>query len=201
MVLPIIICLFPCAFFCGAIPTGYILMKAVKHQDIRKIGSGNIGSTNVERAAGAGLALMTQCIDIAKGLFPVAIALALSRHVDFGSGKAIIFSAVALAAIAGHDFSPFLGFHGGKGVNTTIGAFLLIAPIAVIVSIGIFYLLRFITPIVSIRSLALGVTLAIMTRVCGLNPAVVYASWIAALLIIFRHIDNIQRLLKGTEKI
>lgn len=116
------------SFFCGAIPTGYLLLKFVQHQDIRDAGSGNIGSTNVKRVAGTKLSLVTQIIDILKGLIPVALGLMLIRYFDLSSGKALLSSAIALAAILGHDFSPFLGFRGGKGVNTTIGAFLLLAP-------------------------------------------------------------------------
>jgi len=187
-----IVCLILFSFLCGAIPTGYLLLKFVKHQDIRNIGSGNIGSTNVRRAAGTTLSLITQVIDILKGLIPVAIALALG-------GQAIVSSTVALAAILGHDFSPFLRFRGGKGVNTTIGSFLLLAPIPGIAAIAVYFALRLFTSIVSVRSVALGLTLAVMTGVLGFAPPIVLASWIAALLIILRHTENIQRLLKHNE--
>jgi glycerol-3-phosphate acyltransferase PlsY len=197
--LSIIICLFLFSFFCGAIPTGYLLLKAVKHQDIREIGSGNIGSTNVKRAAGTRMSLITQIIDILKGLIPVAIGIALNRNFDIAGGRMLILSGTALAAVLGHDFSPFLGFRGGKGVNTTIGAFLLLAPLAVISAIVVFYALRLITPVVSLRSLILGITLAIAAVICGLPPEVIGASWIAAILIFVRHIENIQRLIKHQE--
>jgi glycerol-3-phosphate acyltransferase PlsY len=187
------------SFFCGAIPTGYLLLKFVQHQDIRDAGSGNIGSTNVKRVAGTKLSLVTQIIDILKGLIPVALGLMLIRYFDLSSGKALLSSAIALAAILGHDFSPFLGFRGGKGVNTTIGAFLLLAPVAVIVAIGVFYALRLVTSIVSPRSLALGLTMAIMAGICRLAPEIIGAAWIAALLMFFRHRENIDRLMKHKE--
>jgi glycerol-3-phosphate acyltransferase PlsY len=187
------------SFFCGSIPTGYLLVKIFKHQDIREIGSGNTGSTNVKRAAGTGASLITQIIDIAKGVIPVGIAIVFCRHFDFGSAKTILYAAVALASILGHDFSPFLKFRGGKGVNTTMGAFLLLAPLPVIIGIGVFYALRPITSIVSIRSLALGLAIAVMTAILGISPAIIFASWIAALLIFIRHIDNIRRLLRRNE--
>ena len=195
-----IACLFLFSFFCGSIPTGYLLLKAARNQDIRTLGSGNTGSTNVRRAAGAGLALITQIADIAKGLIPVAIAIGISRHFDFGSAAAIVPPAVALAAILGHDFSPFLGFHGGKGVNTTAGVFLLIAPIPTLIAAGAYFALRLATPIVSIRSLALGLVLAVTTTVFGSAPAIIAAAWIAALLIIIRHIENIKRLARHKEQ-
>ena len=171
----------------------------MRHRDIRDAGSGNIGSTNVKRVAGTKLSLVTQVIDILKGLIPVALGLMLIRYFDLGSAKAFLASAIALAAILGHDFSPFLGFRGGKGVNTTIGAFLLLAPVAVIVAIGVFYALRLVTSIVSPRSLALGLTLAIVTGICRLAPEIIGAAWIAALLMFFRHKENIDRLMKHKE--
>lgn len=174
-------------------------MKAVKGQDVRNFGSGNIGSTNVRRAAGTAASLITQIVDILKGVIPVAVALIFSRHFDFGSAKMTILAATALASILGHDFSPFLRFRGGKGVNTTIGAFLLLAPIPVIVGIAVFYSLRFATSIVSIRSMALGFAIAVMTLMLKFPPAISFASWVAAILIVVRHVDNIQRLVRRNE--
>jgi acyl phosphate:glycerol-3-phosphate acyltransferase len=199
MNLPVVLCLFIFSFFCGSIPTGYLLVKALKHQDIRTIGSGNIGSTNVGRAAGTRASLITQVIDIIKGLIPVALALILSRDFDFGAAKMTCIAATALASILGHDFSPFLKFRGGKGVNTTIGAFLLLAPIPVLTGIGVYYALRLITSVVSIRSLALGFTIAIMAAILRLPSAIIFSSWIAALLIVIRHADNLRRLRQHSE--
>jgi acyl phosphate:glycerol-3-phosphate acyltransferase len=196
---PIVLCLLIFSFFCGAIPTGYLLVKFLKHQDIRTIGSGNIGSTNVGRAAGKGASLITQIIDIIKGVIPVAVTLILSRHFDFGAAKMAVIAAIALASILGHDFSPFLKFRGGKGVNTTIGAFLLLSPISVLAGIGIYYALRLITSIVSIRSLALGFAIAVMAWILRLPSAIIFAAWTAALLIVLRHADNIRRLRQNNE--
>jgi glycerol-3-phosphate acyltransferase PlsY len=199
MNLAILLGLVVLSFFCGAIPTGYLVVRALKHQDIRNIGSGNIGSTNVRRVAGSRASLITQIVDVIKGVIPVAIGLIVGKGVDFGSAKITILAAIALASILGHDFSPFLRFRGGKGVNTTVGAFLLLAPIPVIVGIGVFYLLRFITSIVSVRSLALGFVIAVMTGILRFSPAIILASWLAALLVFVRHLDNIQRLVRHNE--
>lgn len=195
----IVFCLLIASFFCGAIPTGYLLVRVLKRQDIRSVGSGNIGSTNVGRAAGTAASLITQIVDILKGVIPVAVALIFSSRFDFGSAKMNVLAATALASIMGHDFSPFLKFRGGKGVNTTVGAFLLLAPIPVIIGIGVFYILRLTTSIVSIRSLALGFAIAIMTSVLRFPPAIILASWLAALLIVVKHVDNIQRLFRHNE--
>jgi acyl phosphate:glycerol-3-phosphate acyltransferase len=107
--------------------------------------------------------------------------------------------AIAIASIMGHDFSPFLKFRGGKGVNTTIGAFLLLAPIPVIVGIIIFYALRLTTSIGSIRSLVLGFAIAAMTLIMRFPLAISIASCVAAILIFIRHMDNIHRLVRHDE--
>jgi acyl phosphate:glycerol-3-phosphate acyltransferase len=192
-------CLLLFSFLFGAIPTGYLLVKALMGRDIRNFGSGNIGSTNVGRAAGMTASLITQIVDILKGAVPVAVALFVSKHLDFGSAKMAVLGAIALASILGHDFSPFLRFRGGKGVNTTVGAFIPLAPIPVIIGICVFYVLRLTTSIVSIRSLALGFSIAVMTLILRVHPAISIASWLAAFLIAVRHIGNIQRLARHNE--
>jgi glycerol-3-phosphate acyltransferase PlsY len=196
----LIILAFVCwAFLCGSIPTGYLLVKHFKHLDVREIGSGNIGSTNVRRAAGLGISLLTQLGDILKGSVPVAIAMVATDHLDLGVNPHIVTSLTALAAIAGHDFTPFLRFRGGKGVNTTIGAFILIAPFPVIGAICLFFLLRLVTPIASVRSLALCVSIPVLAALLHHPIAIVLTSSAAAALTTLRHIDNIKRLVAGTE--
>ena len=196
----LIILLFMCgAFLCGSIPTGYLLVKHLKHLDVREIGSGNIGSTNVKRAAGRRISILAQAGDILKGLIPVAIAIVAIPHLDSSVDLDIATSLTALAAIVGHDFTPFLRFRGGKGVNTSLGAFILIAPIPMIGAACVFLLLRFVTPVVSLRSLASSVTFAGLAGLLHFPFVIVLASFAAAGLIIIRHIDNIKRLIAGTE--
>jgi acyl phosphate:glycerol-3-phosphate acyltransferase len=199
MAFPIEVTLVVFSFLCGSIPTGYLLIKISKQQDIRTIGSGNIGSTNVRRAGGFGLSLATQAIDILKGLIPVGITWLLSQTYQRGEEETLLVAAVALASILGHDFSPFLGFRGGKGVNTTLGAFLLLAPLAVMIGIAVYTTLRLLTLVVSIRSLTLGVAIPIAAWITGSPPPITAALWMAALLIFIRHIENIRRLFTGRE--
>lgn len=197
----LIILAFMCgAFLCGSIPTGYLLVKHLKHLDVREIGSGNIGSTNVRRAAGRGISILAQTGDILKGLVPVAIVMAVIPHLDLGVDRHIVTSLTALAAIVGCDFTPFLRFRGGKGVNTSLGAFILIAPIPMVSAACLFFLLRLVTPVVSIRSLASSVTFAALAGILYYPLVIVLASSAAAGLIIIRHIDNIKRLIAGTER-
>jgi glycerol-3-phosphate acyltransferase PlsY len=104
----IVFCLLIFSFFIGAIPTGYLLVKTLIGRDIRTLGSGNIGSTNVRRAAGMTASLITQIADILKGTIPVVVALLISRHLDFGNARMAVLGAIALASILGHDFSPLV---------------------------------------------------------------------------------------------
>jgi len=188
------------AFLCGSIPIGYLLVKHFKHIDVRKVGSGNIGSTNVKRAAGRKFSILTQIGDILKGLVPVAIAIAVIPSLETGINHDIITSSTALAAIVGHDYTPFLRFQGGKGANTTLGAFLLIALVPVLVALFIFLLLRLITPITSIRTLTGVVSCAAVAGLLCFPIIIVLAITAAAGLTVLRHKDNIKRLLEGTER-
>lgn len=103
----------------GSIPCGYIIAKKFYGIDITNEGSGNIGSTNMNRIIGRKASVITQILDIAKGLIPVGIALLISMNWDNESHRYIYLTLVALTTILGHDYTPFLGFNGGKGVNTT----------------------------------------------------------------------------------
>ncbi|MFC2009490.1 glycerol-3-phosphate 1-O-acyltransferase PlsY [Chloroflexota bacterium] len=197
----LIISLFMCgAFLCGSIPTGYLLVKHLKHLDVREVGSGNIGSTNVKRAAGRGISILAQAGDILKGLVPVAIVMVVIPHINLGVDRHFVTSLTAIAAIAGHDFTPFLRFRGGKGVNTSLGAFILIAPIPMAGTAVLFLLLRLVTPLVSIRSLVSSVSFPVLVGILHLSTVILVASSAAALLIVIRHTDNIKRLIAGTER-
>lgn len=192
------LCLFA-AFFLGSIPTGFLLVKRYKAVDIRTLGSGNIGSTNVRRIAGAKIAFATQIIDILKGFVPVAAGYCLGRHLRLPVDQKVFLPALALAAILGHDFTPFLKFRGGKGVNTTMGAFLLLVPMPVLLSAAVYFGLRLITSIVSIRSLALSLSLAVATVLTARSLPLIFAVVLAALLIIASHHENLVRLARGKE--
>ena len=137
------------SFFIGAIPTGFILAKKFKGVDIRTEGSGNIGSTNVRRVLGHKLAVATQVIDVLKGLVPVAIAIGIHKSGLIDMDYYLYVSLVALASILGHNFTPFLSFKGGKGVNTTLGSFFLLSPLSVVVGVATYFILKYFTKISS----------------------------------------------------
>lgn len=188
------------SFLCGSIPTGYLVTKKVCGIDIRSKGSGNIGSTNVKRVAGTKISIITQVIDVLKGVIPVILAIYLARIITLPVSKNAYLSIVAIAAILGHDYTPFLSFNGGKGVNTTMGAFVLLAPTATLTGVAIHFILRLLTKIVSIRSIAIGVTIPVICIIMKLPMEIIISSTLACILMIVRHKDNLTRLIHKEEK-
>lgn len=187
------------AFLCGSIPTGYIIMKKFHGIDIRTMGSGNIGSTNVKRVAGLKTAVATQAGDVIKGLVPVAAAMYISNIASLPVSKEVYLCMVAMATVIGHDYTPFLGFNGGKGVNTTMGAFFILSPFSIALGVAMYFGLKKFTDIVSIRSLALGVTITVTCILFRRPMPVIITSALASILMIYRHKDNIKRLVNHEE--
>ena len=183
------------SFLCGSIPTGYLIIKKLYGIDIRTKGSGNIGSTNVKRIAGIKIAIITQIIDILKGIVPVALALGVSKILNLPIPTNIYLSIVALVVILGHDYTPFLGFNGGKGVNTTIGAFFLLAPISILSGVAVYFILRLFIKVVSIRSIGLGITIPIICIIMKLPSEIIISATMACILMIFRHKNNLIKLI------
>lgn len=188
------------SFLCGSIPTGYLITKKLRGIDIRTKGSGNIGSTNVKRIVGTKLSIITQIMDVLKGIVPVTLGIYLTNTMKLPVSTDTFLSIIAMAAVLGHDYSPFLAFKGGKGVNTTLGAFILIAPIPTLTGIAVHFILRLFTGIVSIRSIAIGITMPIMCIITKLPASTIVAATIACILMIFRHKDNLIRILHNEER-
>lgn len=188
------------SFLCGSIPTGYLVSRDIYGVDIRKKGSGNIGSTNVNRILGRRASLYTQLVDIIKGIIPVAMSIYVNNMIQLPVSKDLFLSITAIAVILGHDYTPFLNFKGGKGVNTTVGAFLFIATLPDLIGITAYFALRMATSIVSIRSLSIGLLLFLMCIVFGMPKEIICASAIAFILLILRHKDNLIRLVRHEEK-
>lgn len=146
----------------------------------------------MNRIIGRKASVITQICDIAKGLIPVFISVLISMNWENESNRYIYLSLIALATIIGHDYTPFLGFNGGKGVNTTMGAFFLMSPIPTLSGVAVYFLLKPATDIVFIRSLALGVTMLVLSWLFGVNYIVLIALGIANVLLFIRHIPNIR---------
>ena len=188
------------SFLFGSIPTGYFITKKMCGIDIRTKGSGNIGSTNVKRIVGAKIAIITQAIDVLKGAIPVALGIYLSRIIKLPVSANSYLSIIAIAAILGHDYTPFLKFKGGKGVNTTLGAFIFIAPIPTLTGVAVYFILRLFIKIVSIRSIAIGITIPIMCFITKLPISIIISTTIACALLLFKHKDNLVRIIRKEEK-
>jgi len=179
------------SYLLGSIPTGYII-GALAGIDIRKVGSGNVGATNVARTVGKTKGLLTLTADIAKGFIPVFVAL------RFGLSNTAVAS-VGVAAFLGHLYPVFLKFQGGKGVATALGVLLALAPMATLVLVAVFGVVVFFSRIASVSSIAAAVAAPITLWSFSYPPTIVAMSVFLAVMIILRHRENIRRLLAGTE--
>jgi acyl phosphate:glycerol-3-phosphate acyltransferase len=181
------------SYVLGSIPFGFILLRIFRGQDVRQTGSGNIGATNVARSSPA-LGVLTLVFDALKGLAAVLITRSIFPNQTLLAGMAALF------AILGHMFSIWLKFHGGKGVATGLGSFVIIAPKAILAVVCIFVVLVFAFRYVSLASIA-GVALFPVLAIFldGNSPKMLTVMGIAAILIVARHHENIRRLIAGTE--
>lgn len=180
-------------YLLGSIPTGLILAKLFSKVDPRKIGSKNIGATNIFRSAGRTLGILTLAGDLLKGAVPVVIAIQW--------GESDVWIAIAgLTPLLGHIFPLFLGFKGGKGVATALGVYLVISPIAVLIEFLIFTGIVWKWRFISLGSLICATTIPILIAFFRSDSQSYFIiSVIIAALILYRHQSNISRLLQGTE--
>ncbi len=181
------------AYLCGAIPFGYIIAKVFKHVDIRTIGSGNPGATNVYRTISKPLGVLTLVLDLLKGFIPVYFTVLLNP------GSVWLIIAVAFVTIIGHIFTVFLNFKGGKGVATGCGVFLALNPLAILICVLVFVLFLVIFRYVSFASIMAAATLPVSLYFLNSVTEIVIFATIISILVIVRHISNIKRLLNGTE--
>jgi len=216
------------AFLLGSIPFGLLMAKA-RGLDIRKQGSGNIGATNVLRVMGKRYGIACLLLDVLKGFVPVAIAVNLLQItgrqvqvplglpdawiVHFAAGDALhaqlAHILTALCAVLGHNYSPWVGFKGGKGIATSAGVLLALMPVAVLLLVAIWLLLFFVTRYVSVASIGAVAILPLVTlwgswhhgRIQDgtWNKPLLVLSVVIAVLAIWKHRANIQRLRLGTE--
>jgi glycerol-3-phosphate acyltransferase PlsY len=179
-------------YLLGSIPFGMLVARAQGGVDLRQVGSGNIGATNVLRAVGKGAAALTLLGDIGKG----ALAVALGRWLGVTPP---VLAAIALATVAGHLFPVFARLRGGKGVATTLGVILAAMPavgaLLILVWLAVAALWRY----SSLAALTASVALPILTWILDGRPAMLALSGVLLALVVFRHRENIGRLLQGTE--
>ncbi|HET9598614.1 MAG TPA: glycerol-3-phosphate 1-O-acyltransferase PlsY [Anaeromyxobacteraceae bacterium] len=194
------------AYLVGSIPFGVVLTKLFTGKDVRSVGSGNIGASNVSRAAGKKVGVLTLILDAAKASVPMLVAerLFADPGTVAGQGWAV---AVGVAAFLGHLYPVWLGFKGGKGVATALGVFAVLAPIPSLLALVAFGIGYGTTRIPAIGSLAgtatccIGAIVQEMLRRGGEAWAgpVPWASLALAAVIVLRHRSNIERLIKGAE--
>jgi glycerol-3-phosphate acyltransferase PlsY len=187
-------------YLLGSVPTGLILTKLFSKIDPRKIGSKNIGATNIFRTAGKVLGVLTLVGDLLKGAVPVLIAIQFDLSGPFGIPPDFWIAVAGLSPVFGHIFPIFLGFKGGKGVATALGVYLLIAPLAVLIEVFIFLGIVCKWRFVSLGSITCATTIPILIAFFRSDSQAYFIlSVIIAALIIYRHQSNISRLLQGTE--
>jgi glycerol-3-phosphate acyltransferase PlsY len=193
------------AFAIGSTPTA-LLMSRSKGIDIRRHGSGNVGATNVLRVMGKKWGILCLALDVLKGWLPVTLmAKAYLLTSLSGLPQDGWMWLAGLAAIAGHMFSPFLGFKGGKGVATSLGALLAIAPLAVLVAVAGGGIIIWLTGYVSLASIACSATLPVLIVILNLARrapipwTTVVVTLLLAAVIAWKHRANIRRLRQGTE--
>jgi acyl phosphate:glycerol-3-phosphate acyltransferase len=176
----------------GSIPFAFLLSRGLAGVDLRRTGSGNVGSSNVLRTSGVGAAILVLVLDVAKGAGSVLVA---DRWAAGGTAPA----AAGLAAIVGHVYPIWLRFRGGKGVATACGVFSVLTPWATLLSLALFLVTVWTTRFVSLGSLAAALVLGPIAYTLGASRASVLAAAGAAALIVFRHRSNMSRLRAGTE--
>jgi glycerol-3-phosphate acyltransferase PlsY len=186
------------AYLIGSIPFSYLVAKW-RGIDVRTVGSGNVGATNVMRSAGTVPGLIAFALDAAKGAIAVMLAQRLARAHP-GPMMPHVPAAAALLAMLGHIFPVWLRFRGGKGVATGAGAFVPLAPVAAGLAVLVFAIATLATRYVSLGSILGAATLAVLTFVTQPDPGVAWTGAACSALIIVKHKDNIGRLRRGEER-
>lgn len=181
-----------CAYVLGSIPTGLWLGLWLRGVDIRQHGSKNIGATNTMRVLGKPLGAAALAFDMAKGLIPVCVAAWISS-------EPYIPLVAGVAAICGHTFSVFLRFNGGKGVATSTGVFLGLAPLPTLLGAAVFAIVVAVTRMVSAGSVLAAIAMAIAIFIFSNSHAIQAVTLLVAGLVVYKHRSNIGRILRGEE--
>ena len=179
-------------YLLGSIPSGWLAGRWLKGIDLRELGSGSTGATNVLRQVGKGPALVVFLIDVGKG----AAAVLLARALGLGDWIQVL---AGLTALAGHIWPVWLGFKGGKAVATGLGMFLGLAWPVGLASFGVFMAVFSLSQLVSLASVLAAISLPLLMAAGSGSTANLVVALVAMLLVLWRHRSNIQRLLNGTE--
>jgi glycerol-3-phosphate acyltransferase PlsY len=181
------------AYGIGSMPFAWLLARRWGANDLRRVGSGNVGAANVFRASGATAGLLVALLDVAKG----AASVVLADRLGGGGGT---LAAAGMAAIVGHVYPVWLHFRGGKGVATACGVFAILTPAATVPALAVFVSTVWLTKYVSLGSVLATLALPPIAYATGSPVPVVIVACTASGLIVFRHRSNVVRLRRGTER-
>lgn len=181
------------AYCIGSVPFAWLLARRFGAQDLRRVGSGNLGAANVLRASGVAPGVLVAFLDVAKGVASVFVATRLSA-------SAATWALAGMAAIVGHIYPVWLRFRGGKGVATACGVFVVLTPLAVAPAFLVFIGTVWMTKYISLASVLATLALPPIAYALGSPLSVVVVACAACILIVFRHRSNVVRLRTGTER-
>ncbi len=193
---------FGAAYFIGAIPTSYIIVKLLKKVDIREYGSKNVGATNAGRILGKKWFFIIMLLDVLKGIIPILITKKV-LNTDINAANGYLIFITGIIAVIGHTFPVYLNFKGGKGVAVTAGVFLMFDYRLLIIGLIVFILIVFITKYISAGSITASLSLPISELILYKNSQNYYLLSITILIslyIIFKHRENIKRIINKTER-
>ena len=186
------------AYLLGSVPFGVVLTRLFTGKDVRAVGSGNIGASNVTRAAGKAAGVLTLVLDAAKASVPMLATRALL--VAEGDAALTWATLVGVAAFVGHIYPVWLGFKGGKGVATALGVYMVLSPWPSLLALVVFAAVVGLTRVPALGSLAGTAVITVGTFISyGATSFVSWAALAVALVIVLRHRTNIERLVKGAE--
>jgi len=192
------------SYLLGSIPAGYLAGR-LAGVDIRKVGSGNIGATNVMRVLGKAYGYPVFAIDFLKGLAAVRVSILIARHTQLaGTSMELIGIVAAVSCVTGHVFPVWLQFKGGKGVATSAGALFGLMPVALLIGAAVWIAMFQVTRYVSVASITAAIALPIVILIMisldqARTMALLYFSICLAAMVILRHRSNLARLVRGTE--
>lgn len=180
------------AYLLGSITFGEVIAR-IKGVNLREVGSGNVGATNVSRALGRKYGILVFLLDMLKGFIPTYSAVKL-----FGLNSLWV-TLTGIGAVLGHMFPVFFGFKGGKGVSTAFGVLLAVSPKVALLSFTVWVLVVFLTRYVSLASITASLSAVFFLMVSEVPSNICVMAFLIALLIVYKHKENISRLLSGTE--
>lgn len=187
------------SYLIGSIPTTYIIAKLLRGIDIREHGSGNIGATNLMRVVGKTPGIIALLLDVGKGVLPVVLLAPIYYRPQMVISEPLFRVILGLSAVSGHIWTIFLRFKGGKGVATTIGVFIGLAPLVTSLGLVIWLIVVLFSKYVSLGSLIMATSLPFLMIIFAKPIEYIILSVILCVFISYKHKSNIKRLIDGTE--